>query len=103
MDEISGCGKGGWTLVMKVDGKEVNHVGKLHKYLMYRTIENLFRSCPILFKFEILKNYSYLFILKNNMIEKAFRTFNFHDVSSYCKNDRAHARIIPKRLYLNEI
>ena len=24
MEEISGCGEGGWTLVMKVDGKEVN-------------------------------------------------------------------------------
>ena len=23
MDEISGCGKGGWTLVMKVDGNQV--------------------------------------------------------------------------------
>ena len=26
MAEIPGCGKGGWTLVMKVDGKKVNHV-----------------------------------------------------------------------------
>ena len=25
MDEITGCGKGGWTLVMKVNGKMVNH------------------------------------------------------------------------------
>ena len=25
MTEIPGCGKGGWTLVMKVDGDKVNH------------------------------------------------------------------------------
>jgi hypothetical protein len=96
MHEISGCGKGGWTLVMKVDGKEVNHVGKLHKYLMYRTIENLFRSCPILFKFEILKNYYYLVILKNNMIEKAFRTFNFHDVPHTAKMTAPMQESFPK-------
>jgi hypothetical protein len=29
MAEISGCGNGGWTLVMKVDGNEVNHVVQL--------------------------------------------------------------------------
>ena len=29
MAEISGCGNGGWTLVMKVDGYQVNHVVQL--------------------------------------------------------------------------
>ena len=31
MDEIPGCGAGGWTLVMKVDGKKV---GKLLRGLV---------------------------------------------------------------------
>jgi hypothetical protein len=26
MVKISGCGKGGWTLVMKVDGNKVNKI-----------------------------------------------------------------------------
>ena len=38
MTEIPGCGKGGWTLVIKMDGEKVLNIGKIRITLQYLTI-----------------------------------------------------------------
>ncbi len=34
MEDIAGCGGGGWTLVMKIDGKKVDEA-KISHYLLF--------------------------------------------------------------------